>query len=51
MTQSWEVLPDYAEGLGCGEASAIGVFDMMKDLAVPGMPETLAGLKADAESG
>jgi hypothetical protein len=50
VTQSWEVLPTYAEGLGVDEASAVGVLDMMKDLAVPGMPETLAALKADAES-
>jgi hypothetical protein len=51
VTQSWSVLPTYAEGLGVDEASAVGVLDMMKDLAVPGIPETLAALKADAEGG
>jgi hypothetical protein len=50
VTQSWEVLPTYAEGLGVDEQSAIGVLDMMRDLALAGMPETLAALKADAES-
>ena len=49
VTQSWEVLPTYAEGLGSDDASAVGVLDMMKDLALPGMPETLAALKEDAE--
>jgi hypothetical protein len=50
VTQTWEVLPTYAEGLGVDEASAIGVIEMMRDMALPGMPETLAALKADAES-
>lgn len=50
VTQSWAVLPTYAEGLGVDEDSAIGVLDMMKDLALSGMPETLAALKADVES-
>jgi uncharacterized membrane protein len=50
VTQSWEVLPAYAEGLGVDEASAIGVLDMMRDAALQGMPETLAALKADLES-
>ncbi len=49
VTQSWEVLPTYAEGLGTDEESAIGVLDMMQGLAVPGMTETLEALKADAE--
>jgi hypothetical protein len=49
VTQSWEVLPTYAEGLGADEESARGVLDMMRDMAVSGMPETLAALKADAE--
>jgi hypothetical protein len=51
VTQTWEVLPTYAEGLGVDETSAIGVIEMMRDLAMPGMPETLAALKADAEAG
>jgi hypothetical protein len=49
VTQTWEVLPTYADGLGVDEASAIGVLDMMRDLAVAGMPETLTALKSDAE--
>jgi hypothetical protein len=49
VSQSWEVLPTYAEGLGVDEQSAVGVIEMMRDLAVAGMPETLAALKADAE--
>lgn len=49
VTQTWEVLPTYAEGLGVDEESAIGVIEMMRDMALPGMPETLAALKADAE--
>jgi Polyketide cyclase / dehydrase and lipid transport len=49
VTQTWEVLPDYADGLGLDEASAIGVLDMMKTAALEGMPQTLAALKADAE--
>lgn len=49
VTQTWEVLPTYAEGLGVDEESAIGVIEMMRDLALPGMPETLAALKVDAE--
>jgi hypothetical protein len=50
VTQTWEVLPDYAEGLGVDEASATGVLDMMRDMAVQGMPESLVSLKADAEA-
>lgn len=50
VTQSWEVLSTYAEGLGSDEDSARGVLDMMQGLAVSGMPETLAALKAEAES-
>lgn len=49
VTQSWDVLPTYAEGLGTDEDSARGVLDMMKDMAITGMPETLAALKAEAE--
>ena len=50
MTQSWEVLPDYADGLGLDGESAVGVLEMMKNAALEGMPQTLAALKADAES-
>ena len=38
VTQTWEVLPTYAEGLGVDEESAIGVIEMMRDMALPGMP-------------
>ena len=51
VTQTWSVQPTYAEGLGVDEESALGVLEMMKGLALPGMPETLAALKADAEAG
>jgi hypothetical protein len=44
------VLPDYATGLGVDDADAVAILDMMKDAALSGMPETLAALKADAES-
>jgi Polyketide cyclase / dehydrase and lipid transport len=50
VTQTWEVLSDYAEGLGLDEASAVSVLEMMKTAALEGMPQTLAALKADAES-
>lgn len=49
VRQTWEVLPTYAEGLGADEASARGVIEMMREMAVTGMPETLAALKAEAE--
>ena len=50
VTQTWEALPSYAEGLGLDDESATGVLDMMKGLALEGMPATLAALKSDAES-
>src|SRR5262245_37051438 len=50
VTEAWEVLPAYPEGLGAGEDSAAQVLDMMKGLALQGIPDTLAALKADAES-
>jgi uncharacterized membrane protein len=50
VTETWEVLPDYAVGLGVDEDSATQVLDMMKGLALQGIPETLAALKVDAES-
>lgn len=49
VTQTWQVLPDYAEGLGVDEEGARAVLDMMRDAALEGMPQTLAALKADAE--
>ena len=50
VTRSWEVMPAYPEGLGVGDGNATQVLDMMRQLAVPGMPETLAALKQDAEA-
>lgn len=50
VTQTWQVLPDYADGLGADDAAARGVLDMMRDAALQGMPQTLAALKADAEA-
>jgi len=49
VTQTWQVLPDYAGGLGLDDASAVSVLEMMKTAALEGMPQTLAALKADAE--
>ena len=49
VTQTWAVLPEYAQGLGVDEESATGVLDMMRDMALEGMPQTLAALKAEAE--
>jgi hypothetical protein len=51
VTQTWEVLADYADGLGIDEAGAVSVLDMMKVAALEGMPQTLSALKADAEAG
>lgn len=50
VTQSWEVLPSYPEGLGVDDDGAKAVLDMMKGMALEGMPETLAALKRDAEA-
>ena len=50
VTQTWEVLPDYAEGLGLDEDGTRSVLDMLRDAALEGMPQTLAALKADAEA-
>ena len=50
VTQTWEVLPDYADGLGLDEASAVGVLEMMKTAALEGMPQTLTALKAHSET-
>ena len=49
VTQTWEVLPGYPEGLGADEAGTRAVLDMMRDAAIAGMPQTLAALKADVE--
>jgi hypothetical protein len=49
VTQTWEVLPGYAEGLGVSDEDAVAVLDLMQGMALAGMPETLAALKADAE--
>ena len=52
VTQSWEVLPAYADGFAA-EGDAAGDLaqrlDGMKAMAETGMPETLANLKAEAE--
>jgi uncharacterized protein YndB with AHSA1/START domain len=52
VTQTWEVLPSYAEGFAA-EGDAAGDLaqrlDGMKGMAQTGMPETLANLKAEAE--
>jgi hypothetical protein len=50
VTETWEVLPDYPQGLGLDDDSATQVLDMMQGLALEGIPNTLAALKADAES-
>ena len=50
VTQTWQVLPDYGSGLGLDEAATRDVLEMMKDAALQGIPQTLAALKADAES-
>jgi hypothetical protein len=50
VTQTWEVLPGYADGLGLDDASAVSVLEMMKGAALDGMPQTLRALKADAEA-
>jgi uncharacterized protein YndB with AHSA1/START domain len=51
VTQTWQVLPTYAECLGLDEDGATAVLDMMQEAALSGMPATLAALKAEAESG
>jgi hypothetical protein len=50
VTQTWQVLPDYGDGLGLNEAETRDVLEMMRDAALEGMPRTLAALKADAEA-
>jgi hypothetical protein len=50
VTQTWEVLPDYADGLGLDEAGTVSVLEIMKGAALEGMPQTLSALKAEAEA-
>ncbi len=50
VTQTWRVLPTYAECLGLDEDAVTPILDMMKQAALSGMPATLAALKEDAES-
>jgi carbon monoxide dehydrogenase subunit G len=55
VTQTWEVLPEYVVFVRAGKPEAsdgdiASAIDGMKGLALTGMPETLAKLKADAES-
>jgi hypothetical protein len=50
VTQHWEVLPDYPAGLGVAPEDAVPILDMMRGLALEGMPETLERLKAAAET-
>jgi uncharacterized protein YndB with AHSA1/START domain len=52
VTQTWEVLPSYADGFAA-EGDAAGDLaqrlDGMKGMAATGMPETLTKLKSEAE--
>jgi uncharacterized protein YndB with AHSA1/START domain len=53
VTQTWEVLPGYADGFATEEDPGMTLeqrLDFMKAMAETGMPETLANLKRDAES-
>lgn len=50
VTQTWEVLASYPDGLGLDDDGTRAVLDMMRDAALAGMPETLAALKADVEA-
>jgi polyketide cyclase/dehydrase/lipid transport protein len=53
VTQTWEVLPGYADGFAEEEDPGMTLvqrLDLMKGFAESGMPETLAALKQDAES-
>lgn len=54
VTQTWEVLPDYEDMVRDGkpdaeDAEVYAAIDGMKGMALTGMPETLAKLKAEAE--
>jgi len=53
VTQTWEVLPAYADGFAAEEDPRMTLeqrLDFMKAMAETGMPETLAAVKRDAES-
>jgi hypothetical protein len=50
VTQSWSVLPTYPDGLGLDDDGATQVLDRLMHVALRGMPDTLAALKADAEA-
>lgn len=53
VTQTWEVLPAYADGFATEENPGMTLkqrLDLMKAFAESGMPKTLAALKQDAES-
>lgn len=53
VTQTWDVLPGYADGFAEEENPGMTLeqrLDFMKAMAETGMPETLANLKDDAES-
>lgn len=53
VTQTWEVLPGYVPGFAEEESPGMTLeqrLDLMKALALQGMPETLANVKAEAES-
>lgn len=53
VTQTWEVLPGYADGFAEEDDPRMTLeqrLDFMKAMAESGMPETLARLKEDAES-
>lgn len=54
VTQTWEVLAGYADGFAEEENPGMTLeqrLDLMKALALKGMPETLANIKDDAEAG
>ncbi len=50
VTQHWQVLADYAEGLGLNDVETVAVLDLLEGAALEGMPATLAALKAAAEA-
>lgn len=55
VTQTWKVLPEYEDMVRGGkpdaeDAEIYAAIDGMKGMALTGMPETLAALKAEAES-
>jgi hypothetical protein len=53
LTQTWEVLPAYADGFAEEEDPGMTLeqrLDLMRAMAEQAMPETLAAIKRDAES-